>query len=569
MTLRKTTASILAITLLSTFALAYFPLTATAQVTKLVWLTHWTEPGEVAYWDAVIAKYQELHPDIIIQRDQVEFEALYQTIMMRHAAGEDPDIIHQHAMWIPTFANWRTNILSVPPTAPIDIQQFVKDNWTPATVNGSTYKDIVWGTPTEFNSWALVYNKVVIQNRINELTGDDRTFLQGVYDKLEADDPLSWDLTETSELVRAAKLLTKWEAGRITQTGFCPFVEGMPEEQRFQFLSMLYSNGGEYVDLSVPEALFDSTSGYQIMQLYHDLGYVIDTNTTQAGLQTVYNPMNIPDYWWQAWVDETIGLIILPTWMTYVRDAMGDKFSHLGIAPIPIGPSGTESRSMTYNWVNTVTQRAANEGRAQAAWNFLYWLNTPKDKESINVAGPKPGLRPIGDQVSYMGDYLIYDSIVPSRTDDLNNGLVEPGVPLKGPGADFWFDQFIMFGENYGKGDLSFLKGEQAQYQIGLMFEGVTTVAKNPTTAVDEAAHAIGDLASPNPDILTMAGDVTLNGIVREDDAVWVMLDWGATPTSPKWNRGRSEILEDTPPAVNAGDATILAKNFGKVGGSI
>lgn len=564
MTLRKTTASLLAMTLLSTFALAYFPLIATASPIKIVWLTHWTEPGETAYWDAVIAKYQTLNPDVIIQRDAVEFDALYQTIMMRHAAGEDPDIMHHHAMWIPTFANWRTMILSVPD--PTDVQQYVKDYWTPATADGSTYKNIVWGYPTEFNSWALVYNREVFNRRIAELTGTDKTTLQNVLAKLEADTPLSY-----TELTDAASLLTKWDTTGITQTGFVPFVEGMPEEQRFQFLSLLASNGGDYVDPAVPEAVFDSTSGYEVMQLYHDLGYVIDTNTTMAGLQTVYDPMNIQDYWWQAWIDETIGMIIQPTWMTYVRDASEANFNHLGIAPIPVGPTQyvidpTASRSMTYNWVNTVSQRAVDkaDGTAEAAWAFLRWINEPKSENYITVEGVG---RPVGDQVSLMGDYLIYDSIVPSRQSDLDNGEVAPDVPLTN---DFWFEQFIKFGSPpYGKGDVAFLKGEQAQYQIGLMFERVTLLGDNPTTAVNEAAKAIGDIADPNPDILTMAGDVDINGIVKVADAVWLILDWGATPTSAKWNRGRSDIVEDIPAAINAGDATILSVNFGKVGGSI
>jgi len=561
MTSRKTTGSLLAMTLLSTFALAYFPLTATASPATLVWLTHWTEPGETAFWDAVIAKYEADHPDVDIQRDAVEFDALYQTIMMRHAAGEDPDIIHQHAMWVPTFANWRTHILAIPD--PI-VQQDIKDNWKPSTVEGTTYNSIVWGYPTEFNSWALVYDREVFNRRIAELSLPDKATLKGVLDMLEADTPLSY-----KNLTDAAKLLTKWSTS-ITQTGFCPFIEGMPEEQRFQFLSLLSSNGGDYVDLAVPEAVFDSTSGYEVMQLYHDLGYVIDTDTTLPGLQPVYDPLNIPDYWWQAWIDETIGMIILPTWMTYVRDAMDVNFDHLGIAPIPIGPSGTESKSMTYNWVNTVSQRAVDkaDGTAEAAWAFLQWLNSPKTSGSVATVDGRP--IPLGQDVSVMGDFLIYDSIVPSRKSDITNGKVgktAPGVPLT---DDFWFSDFIKFGSPpYGKGDRYFLKGEQAQYQIGLMFERVTLLGEDPITAVNDVADAIGDLAPPNPDILTMAGDVNINGVVEVSDAVSLIVDWGATPAVPKWNRGRSEIYADIPPVIDISDATILSVNYGKVGGSI
>lgn len=541
----------LTIALLSMCALSHFPLTAIASPTTLVWLTHWTEPEEVAYWDAVLAAYKA-ETGVEVRRDAVEFEALYETIMLRHAAGEDPDIIHQHAMWLPTFANWQTHIISVPPS--VD-QANVRAYWTPSTTSGSTYKSIVWGYPSEFNSWALVYNRALINARIGELSDPDKTTLQNVLNKLEADTPLSY-----TELTNSAKLLTKWNTTVspyvATQTGFVPFIEGMPEEQRYQFMSLLWSNGGEYVDLTVPEALFDSTNGYQVMQLYHNLGFVEDTDPA-PGIQPVYDPLNIPDYWYSAWQQETIGMMILPTWMTYVRGAMGDNFGHLGISPIPIGPSGTTSKSVTYNWLNTVTQRAEDEGRATEAWNFLRWLNEPKPAGYIAALG-----RPIGDQVSMMGDFLIYDSIVPSRTTDLTNGEVEPGVLLA---SDFWFSEFIKFGSPpYGRADKPFLKSEEAQYQMGLMFEKVTLLGEDPTTAVNDAAAAI---EPPPPVILPMAGDINIDGPVNVGDAVPYILDFWATPTDPNWNRGRSDI--DDSGQVKLADGGLIVKNWGKVGGSL
>jgi len=567
MKLKKTTASLLTMTLLFTFVSAYLPQIATAQPIEVIWLTHWTEPAEITYWDTVIDQYEyETGYTVDIMMDRVEFDALYQTIMMRHAAGEDPDIMHQHAMWIPTFATWRvppsTSIIAVPDNA--TVQENVRANWTAAAVAGSTYKSIVWGYPSEFNSWALVYNRYLFTQRIAELTlegkTENATLLTNVLAKLDDLTPPLSPLSYT-ELTDAASLLTKWEWDAtlgsyvITQTGFTPFVEGMYEEQRFQFLSMLFSNGGQYLNLVTRQALFDSTAGYQVMQLYRNLGYVIDTNTTAPGLQTVYDPLNLPGYWYEAWADETLAMIILPTWMTGVRGGMGERFSHLGIAPIPVGPSGSASKSMTYNWVNTVSQRAVDkgDGTAEAAWDFLEWINTPKDAGYITALG-----RPIGDQVSIMGDYLIYDSILPTRISDVDNGEVSPGVLLT---DDFWFSNFSKFAKPpYGVGEVSLLGGQEVQYEVGQMFEGITILNAPVGTTVDIAAANIEN-------ILPIPGDITLNYDVAIADAVILIIDWDARPwdpvtipPTPPWTRGRSDIDDDT--IVDIDDAVILGTNY-------
>lgn len=567
MKLKKAIAFLLTMTLLFTFASTYLALTATAQIDlgTITWLTHWTEPEEVWYWANVTEAYEEemlgKGYKIDIDRHQVEFDILYETIMIRHAAGEEEDIIHMHAMWIPSLANWKTEIIAIPPP---DVQADVDANWADVTAEGSTFKSYIWGYPSEFNSWALVFNHKLFNDTIAELTDPDKTFLTNVRDKLMDDQPLSY-----TELTNAAKLLTKWDTSVsppvITQTGFCPFIEGMPEEQRYQFQSLLWSNGGEYLDLEAPETLFNDQSGYEVMQLYYDLGYE-DIDPVADGVQSVYDPLNTPDYWWAAWADETLAMMILPTWMTYVRDAMYGYFDHLGIGPIPIGPSGTKSVSATYNWFNAVTQRAEDEGRADAAWNFLRWLNEPRSSGSVLLPGaPAIGPVPKGDGCSIMGDFLIYDSIVPSRESDLANGrLTVDDPPLNQGGLivdDFWFADFMKFGSPpYGRSDKAFLKSEEAQYEIGLMFEKVTLdgLHNPPVATVDDAAAKINE-------ILPMAGDVNLDGPVDLYDAILLIDDWWVTPADPDtWHRGRSDIYEDY--FVDIADAIILIINFGRVG---
>lgn len=529
----KMTLCLLMVLCLSIFALTRLPSPARAQVTEIEFLNHWTEPSEVYYWANVTKEYNEHYAPsgYQIKMTSVEFDILYDTIMTRHIANSDPDIISMHAMWIPTFANWRTAILSVPPA---DVQANVKANWTQVTVAGSTYKGIVWGFPTEFNSWGLVYNKELLQ--------------AGGYSA----PPATW-----TDLESMAIALTQKDAtGKFIKSGFVPFVEGAPEEQRYQFMSLLWSNGGEFVDLNAPKVLFNSTNGLEVMQLYNRLGF---------GASPTYDHLNFPDYWWNAWVDESIAMIILPTWMTYVRDAMGDNFSHLAIAPIPVGPHGTGSKSATYNWMLGVTQKAQNEGKANAAWDFLRWINKERPQYDLPLPGATSiGAVPKGNGATIMGDYLIRDSILPSAKCDQANGrltVVVGGVGQAGPliSDDFWFKGFMDLGAPpYGRSDQGFLKIKEVQYEIGQMFEKVTLTGADPMATMTDTATKVQAM-------LPMPGDINIDGVVDIYDAVNLIKDIDAIPGSVNWNRGRSDITNDN--RVSGADATILSVNYGKTGG--
>jgi len=570
----KTIASLLTMTLLFAFVLASLPLTAIvhATVTPITMLTHWNAVKESAYWEDITNYYEtSVDTSVDITFEVVDFPDLYNEITLRHVAGNDPDIIHMHAMWIPAFANWKTMLLAEPPQA---VQDNIKADFSPAAVSGVTYKGTVWGLPTEYNTWALVYNRVLIENKIDDpsTSADDKAFLTTTLNRLEANvttggyQPITWN-----DLKRAARLLTVWDTSTtpptIVQNGFFPFVEGMPEEQRFQFMSLLWSNGGEYLDLSVPTTLFNSQSGYEVMQLYYDLGFSTPPETR------AYDPLNIPDVWWTAWEEQSIALAILPTWMQYIREAMVENFYNMGVSVLPRGPSldpGDFPTSLAYGWVMATTQKAVNDGKETAVWNFLNWLNTPMAAEAIPEA--TPGMRvefgpvPRGAGCTILGDYLIADSIIPSRMSDQSTGVVLLGYE-EGDGypgdqilTDFWFEGFITIANLYGRPDKPFIKSEEVQAEIGLMFERVVLIGDDPTTAVDDAAATIQAL-------LPMSGDIDLNGEVDIFEVVFLIVAVStpaAIPGSSKWVRGRCDFNDDG--IVDVLDIAIYIQNFGRTG---
>ena len=560
----KTIASLLTMTLL-TLVFAQLPLTSIVHAnpgTELTFLTHWTEPKETAYWDNVIKYYTtNVAPDVKITRIGVDFMTLFEEITLRHLSNTDPDMVSMHSMWIPAFANWKTQILAAPD---LTIQNDIKSKWTPSTVSGSTYKGTVWGYPSEYNTWALVYNRKVFQDAI-----PSHSELAPILAKLEhkdaagiPDQPLTW-----TEFKDAARLLTKWDTSvspaNCTQAGFSPFTEGMSEEERYQFLSLLWSDCGEYLDTGLYKAIFNNQSGYDVMQLYHDLGY----EEPRA-----YDPAVLPGYWDIGWQYENIGMMIMPTWMTYLRDVMKREdgtsyFDHLGIAPIPYNAdrTGAKSTSATYNWIIAVTKKAADEGRGTAAWAFLNWLTTPQDAGYIpkSVMGDTVGAVPKGDKCSLLGDFYTYDSIIPSRTSDQENAWTtewdEYGNALNGTSIkdDFWLNGFKDIGTGYGRADKAVLKGEEAQAEVGLMLEKVSVTGAPVVDTVNKAASRIDAL-------LPLGGDINFDNTVDVTDASIMMADWGATPGIPaKWNLGRSDLNDDN--KIDIHDVIAIIANFGKV----
>ena len=519
-----------------------------------------TDSKESLYWNSVISEYKA-ETGVEIQRQTVSMDVLHREIALRHQSGDDPDIISMPALWLPAlwlpeFACWREPpdkpILAIPPQW---VQDDVKANWMQEAVDSVGWKGFVWGYPSEYDSWALVYNRKVFQDAIDA----GKTQLIPILNKLEARSPyqsLTWE-----ELKTAARALAKWDTSvsppKIQITGFCPIANCMNSEARCQFLSLLWSNGGEYLDLTAPRTLFDTPNAKDAMQLYYNLGY---TDQRSYDPQILTQSDYWQNYWCTAWHDETIAMMILPTGtpskISSIRDAMGANFSHLGVAPIPKGPRGTNSVSATDSWVLAVSQKAENEGRADAAWNFLAWLNMPRQAQSIPMP-PQIGAIPKGDGCSIMGDFLIYDNCLPSRISDQQNGKLASGTLISN---DFWFKGFMDIGTQYGRLDEAFLKSFDAQDKIGLMFDRVVLTGADPTVEVREAAQRVSA-------VLPISGDIDLNGEVDIFEVVFLIdavSTPAATPTSPKWVRGRCDFNDDG--IVDVLDIAIYIQNFGRTG---
>lgn len=335
------------------------PLTSAQEEIKLTVLTHWGEERLLNAQQAVFDEYRALHPNVTFELITVPFEELYTKIITLRTAGDSPDIYHLYNLWLPEFVT--SGMMSTPPTSLTDA---VVANTSPGIVEGTTFDGQIWGYPTEVNTYLLLYNK-----RLLEEAG-------------YTEPPANWD-----ELLEIASAITKTDdTGAVSQVGFA-VITGWDSGVVHPFASLLFSNGGDYLSDDHMTVAFDSEAGLETLQLYQDL---LDNH----GMDMSIAGWDFPN--------GTIGMIIMANWWRATLQASEniDYDTEVGVAPIPVGPSGTETSTLSYNWLWGVDQSSENQ---EAAWAFIEWLNSPRGE----------------GQSSPMGDILVNEfGAIPSNVFD-------------------------------------------------------------------------------------------------------------------------------------------------------
>ncbi|HHY50439.1 MAG TPA: extracellular solute-binding protein [Alphaproteobacteria bacterium] len=338
--------------------------TALADAAEISFLTHWG-PDTTAKLEAAAAAYSKAHPETTITVRAVPFGDLLTTLRSSGGGADGATIAGIYDAWLPDLAK---DQLVAP--APENVAAEVTANWPEGVVSAASIGGTLYGIPNEIDVYALNYNK-----RLFEEAGI-------------AGPPKTWD-----ELLDAARKLTDASKG---QQGF-GLINSWAAGVLHPFASLLVSNGGDLVVDGKPT--LDTPQATETFELYERLvkeGYSVpamataDANTTGPFLDN--------------FVSGKTGMIIMANWWeSALKAGMGDAFADVATAPIPVGPSGDTSRSISYSWMTVVNAQASAEEQA-AAWDFLTWLNGPE-------SGP--------NGASAMGDILMSMGILPSRTSDV------------------------------------------------------------------------------------------------------------------------------------------------------
>ncbi|MER9678654.1 extracellular solute-binding protein [Mesorhizobium sp. M0184] len=335
-----------------------------AQSVNISYLTHWS-PETVALLDAAAKDYAKSNPDVTVTVRAVPFGDLLTTLRSQGGSSDGPTIGGIYDLWLPELA--RDKLVAPAPDA---VAGEVKSAWPAGVVSAASVGATLYGIPNEIDVYALNYNKELFK----------RAGITAA--------PKTW-----SELKDAAQKLTRKDAG---QQGF-GMINSWAAGVVHPFASLLVSNGGELVKDGKP--MLDTPQAGETFQLYEDL---IKSGASDPAMATA--DANTTGPFLDNFVSGKTGMIIMANWWeSALKGGMGDKFSNIATAPIPVGPSGDKPHSISYSWM-TVVNANAGQAEQKAAWDFLVWLNSPKSGKN---------------GASAMSDILMSMGILPTRTSDI------------------------------------------------------------------------------------------------------------------------------------------------------
>lgn len=341
--------------------------TALVQAAEVSFLTHWA-PETTAKLEAAAAAYSASHPDTKITVRAVPFGDLLTTLRTSGGGADGATIAGIYDAWLPDLAK---DQLVAP--VPEGIAADTRANWPAGVVNAASIGGTLYGIPNEIDVYALNYNK--------------RLFAEAGI----AEPPKTWH-----EFLAVAEKLTDKSKG---QQGF-GMINSWAAGVLHPFASLLVSNGGELVVDGKP--VLDSQQAKETFELYETL---IASGFSDPAMATA--DANTTGPFLDNFVSGKTGMIIMANWWeSALKAGMGDNFADIATAPIPVGSSGDQARSISYSWMTVVNAKATPEEQV-AAWDFLAWLNGPESTPEGAPAG-----------ASAMGDILVSMGILPSRTSD-------------------------------------------------------------------------------------------------------------------------------------------------------
>lgn len=340
------------------------------QEVEISYLTHWAPP-QVEQLKEAIARYEEQHANVTVQVRAVPFGNLLSTLSTQSNSSTAPTIASIYDLWLPELVK---NEIVTP--APESYTQDIQEHYPANVVEAARVDENQYGYPNEVDLYALNYNEALFEEA-------------GL-----SEPPENWE-----ELIEYSKKLTKRDdAGNITQQGF-GLINSWNSGVVHPWLSMVFSNGGQLLNEDYQPQV-TSDAALEVTQLYQQM--IQEANATSPAMGKA-NASTTGPYLNNFANGKTAMIIMANWWESALRDSMGDQFSNVKTAPIPVGPNGESSHSVSYSWM-TVVNNHSTDAQQAAAWDFLQWLNSPESGENGSSA---------------MGNILMSMGILPSRDADL------------------------------------------------------------------------------------------------------------------------------------------------------
>lgn len=330
------------------------------------YLTHWGPP-QVKQLQAVADAFHKQNPKITVKFQAVPFANLLSTVQTQGASSSGATIASIYDLWLPGLIK-NGSVAKAPSGVAADVRK----NWPKNLADDVSSGGAVYGIPNEVDLYALNYNKKLFADA--GISAPPAT-----WSELEAD---AAKLTDKSKGQQGFGVITNWAAG-----------------VDHPFLSLAASNGGSFLNADKTASALTTPNVEAAASLYEKL---IKDGSTVASMSSA-NANTTGPYLDNFANGKTAMIIMANWWQSALKQSMGSKFADVATAPIPVGPSGKKSSSISYSWLTMVNAHASSAAQS-AAWKFLAYLDDPNSGKNGSSA---------------MGDILLGQGILPSRSSDL------------------------------------------------------------------------------------------------------------------------------------------------------
>ena len=285
-------------------------------------ISFWTPGGSQAWCPVAITEsmkaFTAIHPNITFDEVQCGTgdQNFQEALLARIAAGTPPDTA---ALYVsPISLGARGAVVALDEMLPSSQYAQVK-NWPTGVIASCQFNGKTWGLPVTIDTYGMWYNQEWFEEK-------------GIPAEPE-DFPKTWD-----ELRRLSKEFTRWNGDKLETAGFVPWRDA----RELPIWSAL--NGGQIYDAANKKYTIDSDTNVALMEYaisWLDEEYKGDINkVNESGYWGAYpGPQGQPP----AFQEGNLAMMINGSWI------MGDfyasvepKFTRWNVAPLPLGPTGTE-----------------------------------------------------------------------------------------------------------------------------------------------------------------------------------------------------------------------------------
>lgn len=293
-------------------------------------LSFWTPGGSQIYCEGfgTIAKnYEEINANIDVEDAQcgVGDQNFNEVLLARIAAGDPPDAT---IIWTSPAAFGARSALVELDALMASSQYSQQEAWPEGVLASCIWNGKTYGLPVAAGTYALFYNEELFES-------------VGLSSKRE-DFPKTWD-----ELRAVSQKFTKWNGDTLETAGFIP----RPDQYELPIWSAL--NGSELFDAETATYQVDNEANAAMMDYF--------LSWLEEEYQGDVNKINVSGNW-NGYVDgegrpsafNEGKLAMLSSGFWYCGDIYGSelKFERWNVAPFPVGPSGTGTKSGYWpNWL--------------------------------------------------------------------------------------------------------------------------------------------------------------------------------------------------------------------------